>query len=141
MSGARAAHYSKTNNNMGETMGLDMYAYTTKARINADVDFSEPQKYDELHYWRKHPNLHGWMKRLYQSKGGQNPDFNLDTLRLTTEDLDQLEQNIQGRGLPETSGFFFGQSDGSEVEDDLEFVGKARAAIAQGMTVYYQAWW
>jgi hypothetical protein len=23
----------------------------------------------ELHYWHKHPNLHGWMERLFRTKG------------------------------------------------------------------------
>ena len=122
-------------------MGLDMYAYATEQRINAAVDFSEPEKMEELHYWRKHPNLHGWMEALYKAKGGSNPDFNLDRVTVTAKDLDALEAAIRGEELPETSGFFFGESDGSEREDDLEFVQKARAAIGEGKTVFYMAWW
>jgi len=122
-------------------MGLDMYAYATEQRINAAVDFSEPEKMEELHYWRKHPNLHGWMEALYKAKGGSNPDFNLSPVALAAADLDGLEAAIRGEALPETSGFFFGESDGSEREDDLEFVQKARAAIGEGKTVFYMAWW
>jgi len=122
-------------------MGLDMYAYATEETPLAAVDFSEPQKMQELHYWRKHPNLHGWMEALYKAKGGSNPDFNLDPVTLTAADLDVLEAAIRGEELPETSGFFFGQSDGSEQEDDLDFVQKGRAAIGEGKTVFYLAWW
>ena len=122
-------------------MGLDMYAYATEETPLASVDFSEPQKMEELHYWRKHPNLHGWMEALYKAKGGSNPDLNLDPVTLTAADLDALEAAIRGEELPETSGFFFGQSEGTEQEDDLDFVQKARAAIREGRTVFYLAWW
>ncbi|MGA1343720.1 MAG: hypothetical protein ACO33A_11895 [Hyphomonas sp.] len=42
---------------------------------------------------------------------------------------------IHTKLLPPMSGFFFGESDGSQIEDDLEFVAKARDAIAAGLTV------
>jgi len=122
-------------------MGLDMYAYATKEPIEEAVDFSEPENTEDVHYWRKHPNLHGWMEQLYRERGGDSPDFNLDRLRLTDADLDALEAAVRGSELPQTEGFFFGQSDGSERDDDLEFIRKARAAMADGKTVFYIAWW
>ena len=67
--------------------------------------------------------------------------FNCVPVLLTAEDLDQLETDIRGSALPDTQGFFFGESDGSEVEDDLAFIAAAREAIAQGKTVYYDSWW
>jgi hypothetical protein len=123
------------------TMGLDMYAYRTARQITADVDFKIPEGDEEFFYWRKHPNLHGWMRQLYISKGGQDPDFNVNPVKLTSEDLDALEKAIKDRTLPATSGFFFGASDGSEINDDLEFVAAARKQIADGYTVFYYAWW
>jgi hypothetical protein len=30
-----------------------------------------------MHYWRKHPDLHGWMEKLCRAKGGKFDDFNL----------------------------------------------------------------
>jgi hypothetical protein len=123
-------------------MGLDMYAYATKAKLNKEVDFSETNlKGEELHYWRKHPNLHGWMQNLYESKGGKSDSFNGDCVVLDSEDLDNLEEDIKDGNLPNTSGFFFGNSDGEETADDLLFVSKAREAIANGKTVYYTSWW
>ncbi len=123
-------------------MGLDMYALSTKAKPQTEVDFSTKNfEQTELHYWRKHPNLHGWMQNLYDAKGGTSSDFNGDCVILDSEDLDNLEEDIKGGNLPDTSGFFFGQSDPDSDLDDLEFVAKARNEIANGKTVYYTSWW
>jgi hypothetical protein len=118
-----------------------MYAFSTAAIIAQAVDFPEPPAFERFHYWRKHPNLHGWMEDLYWSKGGADPDFNVSPVRLDPADLDALEAAIRGRTLPKTEGFFFGESDGGEEADDLEFIAKARAEIAAGKTVFYLAWW
>jgi hypothetical protein len=124
-------------------MGLDMYAYLTTLPLPAPVDFSpsDDGKAVEFHYWRKHPNLHGWMHELYRSKGGANPDFNMSPVQLTADDLDALEAAVQAERLPETVGFFFGQSDGGELGEDLKFVERARAALKAGYSVFYFAWW
>jgi len=124
-------------------MGLDMYAYATKAKLKSEVDFTETNlKPEEVHYWRKHPNLHGWMHELFLSKGGdKHSDFNGDCVVLTETDLNELESDIKDGSLPNTSGFFFGQTDGSEIEDDLEFVRKAKEVIKEGKKVYYTSWW
>jgi hypothetical protein len=49
---------------------------------------------------------------------------------------------LEGK-LPQTQGFFFGNSqlDEEEVKDDLEFIRDAREAIAAGEYVYYTSWW
>lgn len=120
-------------------MGLDMYACTIDHAPEKPVDF-EAKDYGELHYWRKHPNLHGWMEELYYRKGG-TCTFNCVNLQLTAEDLDRLEVDVRHRALPHTEGFFFGASDGSEIEDDLAFIAKARAALNDGDTVFYSSWW
>jgi hypothetical protein len=123
-------------------MGLDMYAYSTKAQPKTEIDFSTTNfEQTELHYWRKHPNLHGWMQNLYDAKGGTSDSFNGDCVVLDSEDLDNLEQDIKDGNLPDTSGFFFGQSHPDSDLDDLEFVSKAREAINEGKTVYYTSWW
>lgn len=122
-------------------MGLDMFAYVTAEKLASAVDFPEPENYEELHYWRKHPNLHGWMEALYVKKGGSDRPFNMSPLMLDSADLDRLEAAIKRKKLPDTIGFFFGGSDGSETEDDLSFIAKARQAIALGKFVFYLAWW
>mgnify|MGYP000674080630 CR=1 FL=1 len=72
-----------------------MYANKTKAIPENDVDFGTNNfDSEELHYWRKHPNLHGWMEQLYYSKGGNEDSFNCTNLLLTMGDLNKLESAI-----------------------------------------------
>ena len=125
-------------------MGLDMYAFSTKAKPKTDVDFETKNfKPEEVFYWRKHPNLHGWMQSLYDMKGGTSDSFNGDCVVLDIVDLDNLEEDIREGNLPDTSGFFFGESSNGdeENENDLLFVTKAREAIKEGKTIYYTSWW
>ena len=123
-------------------MGLDMYAYATSEPITAEADFKPDwERATLIHEWRKHPNLHGWMEQLYRAKDGQADEFNVVALMLTEADLDELEADVDSGVLPETTGFFFGASDGCEQADDLAFVHTAHAAIASGATVFYHSWW
>jgi len=125
-------------------MGLDMYAHAIPADLasrEVDLDLARVKGRSDLHYWRKHPNLHGWMEHLYRLRGGAARNFNCASVRLTLDDLAALEEAIQLNRLPETSGFFFGESDGSERDDDLAFIRAARTAIAEGKAVYYDSWW
>jgi hypothetical protein len=124
-------------------MGLDMYA-----RIYKVVDTLGPVKVkpnsdiSEIHYWRKHHDLHGWMHKLYLEKGGTK-EFNCEYVNLDMEDLDRLEKDLKMEGLPPTTGFFFGNNppDEDSLEDDMEFIRKARDEIRQGRLVYYSSWW
>jgi hypothetical protein len=136
-------------------MGLDMYAYTA-AKAGQQNEFYESAEWDpvakesvnaavtkprELAYWRKHPNLHGWMHRLWESKGNEG-NFNGDELELTWEDLDELERAVTNGQLPSTSGFFFGnESDDYYKEQDLEFIKNARAELFLGLKVFYNSSW
>lgn len=123
-------------------MGLDMYAYKTGAKLTESVDFSEQNMTsEEIYYWRKHPNLHGWMEQLYYDKGGKAGTFNCVNVELDMQDLEVLKEVIENDELPQTGGFFFGQTDGTEKEGDLEFVETAMKAIEEGYSVYYSSWW
>lgn len=122
-------------------MGLDMYAFMRMEKLPAQVDFNEMPADCQLHYWRKHPNLHGWMEDLYREKGGSADSFNCVAVQLTAEDLHALEDAVRTGTLSETSGFFFGESDGSERDDDLDFIAKARRALTIGWYVFYTSWW
>ena len=130
-------------------MGLDQFAY---AGIGDEKE--------EIAYWRKHNRLHGWMEDLYRDRGnevteeGFGNSFNCVPVQLTLSDLEQLEAHVEGKSLPETSGFFFG-NDSYDYEDenknanngyyhkeaDLQFKADARKAIAEGKEVYYDSWW
>jgi hypothetical protein len=117
-------------------MGLDQYAEVRKPNEE------EPQ---EIAYWRKHNRLQGWMEQLFFEKGGTG-EFNLQEVKLTLEDLDQLEATINDHQLPETGGFFFGSDsyehyDEDYKETDEKFIADAREAIEAGFEVYYTCWW
>lgn len=91
----RSASLGTCNNERKESpMGLDMYAFAIPETPAAPVDF-EAETGSELHYWRKHPNLHGWMEALYRAKGGRDDDFNCVNLQLTADDLNRLEADIR----------------------------------------------
>jgi hypothetical protein len=127
-------------------MGLDMYAFSVApGRIDTtkQVDVAMPSKgCNELHYWRKHPYLHGWMEKLYRAKGGE-AEFNCKTVRLESADLDALESAVNCETLPRTTGFFFGNfpPDAESRADDLKFIADARAALSRGEAVFYDSWW
>ena len=138
-----------------------MYAYVA-ARDGQNKEFWDNSKFNketgefenstvskpiEIAYWRKHPNLHGWMESLWRSKGSprsQEDDvmFNGIELELTREDIDELEQDILDGNLPETSGFFFGDgADDYYRNEDLAFVKEARAQLFLGLKVFYNSSW
>lgn len=130
-------------------MGLDMYAFAAKTDAIGDkqVDFEVPRDVvsEEVHYWRKHHDLHGWMEALYRRKGGADPQFNCNTVRLMPDDLDALERAVKEEGavLPVTTGFCFGNypPDDDSRSDDLEFIDEARQYIEAGYVVWYDSWW
>ena len=122
-------------------MGLDQYAYVAAQATDEGHGFGQR----ELAYWRKHPNLHGWMEQLWRSRNTDptvDPAFNGIELELTWADIDRLEDDIKNGRLPATSGFFFGtNSDDHYREDDLAFVRKARAELFMGLKVFYNSSW
>ena len=129
-------------------MGLDMYAWKVKAEdALGDFDIAKDEegqsKIEEMFYWRKHHDLHGWMENLYRQKGGEKDSFNCVPVRLTEDDLFELEQDVRRKELPETTGFFFGNNpqDKESIKHDLEFINRARTAINEGYAVYYDSWW
>jgi hypothetical protein len=150
-------------------MGLDMYAYVA-TRAGQQNDFYEGASLDvdtgelvnqivtkpcEIAYWRKHPNLHGWMEKLWLRKNGfssdlgdqfiedkRPPSFNGIELELTAQDLDELEQVLLDGRLPYTQGFFFGKpADNHYLDNDLAFVQSARAELFLGLRVFYNSSW
>lgn len=124
-------------------MGLDMYAYVA-AKPNMDWDGNNQR---EIAYWRKHPNLHGWMEKLWRSRNTDpsvDPTFNGVELELTWADIDQLERDIETGAVAqlETTGFFFGNaSDDYYYEKDMAFIKQARAELFSGLKVFYNSSW
>jgi hypothetical protein len=138
-------------------MGLDQYAYVAAkagtqdeyhSEENYDKDDADPTKVSaprEIAYWRKHPNLQGWMERLWVERnpgGDEHTSFNGIELELTWEDLERLELDVIAGTLPATSGFFFGSdSDEHYRNDDLEFIRNAKTELFMGLKVFYNSSW
>jgi len=128
-------------------MGLDQNANSIDGGILKaceQVDFNDKLTHatkEEIQYWRKHPNLQGWMENLYREKGGSAESFNCVPVRIEAEDLDRLERDVETDTLPNTVGFFFGESCESDKLKDREFIRKSREALRNGKVVYYSSWW
>ena len=142
-------------------MGLDQVAYCKPADTKNGKTLSD----DRIGEWRKHPNLQGWMERLWRKqKYGDpaNPDpktgegysnqtymgdpFNQEEVELTLDDIKRLRLDINNKtlngGYGDTTGFFFGDSsDEFYRETDIEFCDKAEAAINSGYKIIYTSWW
>ena len=139
-------------------MGLDQYAFARKGEpVEATEDYTYEDfegnrhveqrtyvSYEEEHeiaYWRKHPNLQGWMENLWRAKGNSG-EFNCVDVELNAANLDELEYDIRFNQLPDTQGFFFGKnSDVEYKEADEEFIREARQYLSDGYKIVYTAWW
>ena len=105
-------------------MGLDMYL-TGKVHLWRNwEDESKNVKRDgflvtglelELGYWRKHPDLHGFIVQTFA--GGKDE---CQEINLSSEQLIEIIEAVKNKKLPKTSGFFFGASDGSEDEETIQ---------------------
>lgn len=127
-------------------MGLDQYVFfLEKSEDNGEVDIGRYNfKYTEntFFYWRKHPDLEGWMEKLYYSKGGTSDKFNNDTLLLTKEDIVQLAKDTVNDKMPKTEGFFFGESDEESKRQTILFIAKALKELEKGeYDLYYTSSW
>ena len=109
--------------------------------VNEFVSTTVTKPY-EIAYWRKHPNLHGWMEKLYRAKGGTEEQFNCVDVELTEADLNKLFEAVCKGRLPDTTGFFYGgDADDFYKQNDKFFVKDALEAISKGMKVFYSSWW
>ena len=131
-------------------MGLDMYL---EGRTYNWTDWQNPENNPKrdgfeikgeilrLGYWRKHPDLHGYIVNTFADGVDDCKDIWLDA-----DKMRQIIEAIKGQKLPETEGFFFGKSDGSE---DIESIKIFQGAIQWlekrdkkvSKNVYYQASW
>lgn len=99
-------------------MGLDMhltgrkYFWQTYGNIHAqrrEDDKRVNSMEVQLGYWRKHPNLHGFIVNTFA-----NGNDDCKEIELEADALKQIIVAVKDRKLPETSGFFFGKSDDSD---------------------------
>ena len=131
-------------------MGLDMYLTGEKyfcvhpaeeARIPREDGFEARSHTLRLGYWRKHPNLHGYIVNTYA-----DGEDHCQSIHLDESQIEEIIAAITAETLPYTEGFFFGASDGTEKDEDLKIFTAALAwlrAPEQGVfkSVSYQASW
>jgi len=129
-------------------MGLDMYLVGEKYYSTYDEEcpvedgFKLETKDLRLGYWRKHPDLHGYIVNTFAD--GKDECQKID---LCEADIKQILAAIDANQLPHTEGFFFGASDETDKLESIEILKKALKWLAipreQGChkSVYYRASW
>lgn len=111
-------------------MGLDMYLTGEKylVRFNQQPEdllfedgFRVKNKDLDLGYWRKHPDLHGFIIQTFADGLDE-----CQRIELSREDLEKTISAIEKDLLPKTYGFFFGESEnGTEQKRDAISIFKA----------------
>jgi hypothetical protein len=97
-------------------MGLDMYL--TGERYIHDRGRERGAKKGELYdlgYWRKHPNLHGFIVQEFANGVDECQEIELGQVQLR-----RIIKAVQNQELPHTTGFFFGVSEGDEEERQFD---------------------
>lgn len=133
-------------------MGLDMYLTGEKYFIH---DWEHPDRNQtedglrlkcrrlELGYWRKHPDLHGYIVENFA-----NGVDNCHEIELSVSDIQRIILAIESGDLPKTIGFFFGESQNDEEQrnDAISILLDAKKWLEieeEGVwkSVYYRASW
>jgi hypothetical protein len=95
-------------------VGLDMHLIGQKTRYNStelEDGFPLRTKILELGYWRKHPNLHGYIVQAFAEGKDECQDIDLGA-----KDIRNIISAIEHDALPETTGFFFGTSESGKAQ-------------------------
>jgi hypothetical protein len=90
-------------------MGLDMYLNGDKYLMNDRKRGDRKSEQYDLGYWRKHPNLHGYIVQTFAEGIDE-----CQAIELSADGIKKIIEAITNRHLPETTGFFFGTSDDSK---------------------------
>ena len=131
-------------------MGLDMYL-TGEIYISQDWKDDANNKYEEgyrlkghlyeMGYWRKHPDLHGYIvENFAEGEDDCKPVY------LSVDSIKQIIDAIEKNELPKTDGFFFGESTNDD-EEKAEAIGILSKALGWleaddwHRSVVYQASW
>lgn len=100
-------------------MGLDMYLTGEKFLTGQDTTTEDGYPVKERHlalgYWRKHPDLHGFIVREFA-----NGEDDCQKIEIDQEGLRKILDAVKADALPHTEGFFFGSSGKPNSEDEEE---------------------
>lgn len=95
-------------------MGLDMYLTGEKYQFKDWENPTNNQHQDgfrvkglnlDLGYWRKHPDLHGFIVQNFA-----NDHDDCQPIHLSSKNIEAIIEAVQQDRLPKTNGFFFGES-------------------------------
>jgi len=133
-------------------MGLDMYLTGEEFKL---TDWGNPQNNEtedgfrvksrdlDLGYWRKHPDLHGFIVENFA-----NGEDTCQRIQLVGKDIEKIILAIREDRLPHTEGFFFGSSenDTEQKQEAIEIFEKALEwtrvdTPREFRFIYYQASW
>ncbi len=131
-------------------MGLDMYLdgekflwtdWKNPANNPSEDGYQLRSKTLRLGYWRKHPNLHGYIVAKFA-----NGVDNCEPIYLSDTAIEQIIDAVSRDDLLYTEGFFFGESDGTEKGEDirifkaaLQWLRTEEPGVAR--SVHYRASW
>ena len=95
-------------------MGLDMNLYGRKVHFGDETEDGFPcvEKRLELAYWRKHPDLHGYIVQHFAGGIDECQEIALDA-----DGIRQIMKAVSDANLPQTTGFFFGNSSDADQGD------------------------
>jgi len=105
-------------------MGLDMYLLGEKFFWtdweNPENDRKEDDKkisslLVDIGYWRKHPDLHGYIVQTFADGVDE-----CQKIELCVEDIEVMLEAVKNDQLIQTEGFFFGKSGDKKSEDKQE---------------------
>ena len=131
-------------------MGLDMYLeggqylwtdWKNPENNLRDDGYEVKAKTLRLGYWRKHPDLHGYIVSTF-ADGVDN----CKPIALGETDIEKIIDAVARDELPHTVGFFFGATDGTEKDETLHILTAALAWLRTKedrvfRTVFYRASW
>jgi hypothetical protein len=131
-------------------MGLDQYLSGKKyywtnwenkeANIFEDGFRLKEQTY-QIGYWRKHPDLHGFIIENFAEGVDECQE-----IELWDDAVKEIITAVKENKLPKTKGFFFGESDGSEAEETIKIFEKAldwksKAEKGVSRSIVYRGSW
>ena len=142
-------------------MGLDMTFFEIWGLCPHCGQFQR----EELHYFRKHADLHGWLYDQWEQNKAElnysitNEDDDIQTLRNVGEDseydefnccymlitkdvLNKVKRYVKAGKYRKYEGFFWGESDAEQWEEtESKLIPEIEEAFKRKHMVFYHPWW
>lgn len=122
-------------------MGLDMFLFKKE---------KESVEFDEIGYWRKANQIHGWFVEKAQNGIDECQDTKIELeklVELKKACYDVLEDKSKAlKLLPPRPGFFFGGYELDEwyfeqIKETIKILDKAIDKVNEGAEIYYTSSW